>query len=354
MNLHVSRLALVALAMLWSGYAVVLGVVTLEMHANRTVAILALIAYAAAVVLALLGTRRWVQIPMSLAIATAALALASVLLGMSGLDPAKPLGYATWFVGGYGVVMTIVMTRQRPAVAWTSLIALVAILGTWAGPLGMIGMGVLGPFSWVLVAQLIFIGLRNAARDASVLAAAEQEASNWQAMQEAMAAERVQRLQGAERRARPMLEQIVASGGDLPPALREESRRLEAALRDEVRGRGLLDDRVRDAVAALRDAGTKVMLLDEGGLDDVAAEERQQILDQLAALLADVEADYVTVRTSPSQGPRVTVIGVKGDMDDEDGDVEVTMRQGLGSHAESADKDDSEDPEDESGDSSGD
>lgn len=333
MSLHVSRLVLVSLAVLWSGYSVILALATLSMHGDMVIASLSVVSYGISVFLALAGTSRWVQLPRGLAIASGLFCVFSVLLGMHGLDPAQPLGYATWFVGGYGVVMTIIMTRRQPGLAWSGLGVLVAILGAWAGPLGMIGLGVLGPFSWVLVAQLIFLGLRNAARDASLLAAAEQEASNWQAMQEAMVAERMLRLQGAERRARPMLERIVASGGNLSPALRDESRRLEAALRDEIRGRSLLDDNVREAVAALRDAGTKVMLLDEGGLDSVDASEREEILQQLAELLADAEADYVTVRTSPSHGPLVTVIGVKGDMDDEDSDVEVTMRAGLGPSA---------------------
>lgn len=330
MTMQVSRFMLIGLALLWAGYNIVLAVVTLEAHSVLWTAIAAIACYVLGVALALLGTGRWLQLPLLAALGVAALGLGTVLFGVQGLDPAAPLGYATWFVGGYGVLMTIIMTRRQPWVAWSGIVVLVALLGVWSGPGGILSLGALGPVAWVLVAQLILLGLRSAERDARLLAEAEQEASNWQALQEAVVAERVVRLQQTERRARPLLERIVSSKGVLGAEDRVQSLHLEAALRDEIRGRGLLTDKVREAVQVLRQAGTRVLLLDEGGLDDVPVEERTAVLEELAELLAAAQADHVTVRTSPVSGPLVTVVGIRGDEDDEDDDFEVTLRQGLG------------------------
>ncbi len=94
--------------------------------------------------------------------------------------------------------------------------------------------------------------------DAQTLTVAEQEAAKWQAAQDAHEQERRRRLDQTGKRALPMLRDIILAGGELSDAQRIESRVLEAGLRDEIRGRRLLNDRVRNSVLAARRRGTAV------------------------------------------------------------------------------------------------
>ena len=57
---------------------------------------------------------------------------------------------------------------------------------------------------------------------------------------------------------------------------------LEAAIRDEIRGRMLLTDAVRAEVQRARERGTTVTLLDEGGIDDLDEATRDRVLSRLA------------------------------------------------------------------------
>ena len=62
---------------------------------------------------------------------------------------------------------------------------------------------------------------------------------------------------------------------------------LEAAIRDEIRGRMLLTDAVRERGAARpRDGARVVTLLDEGGIDDLDEPTRDRVLSRLAEAVA--------------------------------------------------------------------
>ncbi len=111
--------------------------------------------------------------------------------------------------------------------------------------------------------------MAKAARDAQRFALAEREATDWQAAQEAHVYERQFRLGQTSSMALAMLRQIQRASGDLTDAQRAECLHLEGAIRDEIRGRKLLNDAVRDEVMLARRRGATVTLLDEGGIDDL-------------------------------------------------------------------------------------
>lgn len=124
------------------------------------------------------------------------------------------------------------------------------------------------------------------------------------------------RLAQTQRIAAPMLRRIADSGThtghELTDDERRECRTLEAAIRDEIRGRMLLTDTVRQAVKRARDRGATVTLLDEGGIDDLDEPARDRVLSRLAEAIADSRADRIIARTAAEGSPvAVTVVGLR-------------------------------------------
>ena len=185
--------------------------------------------------------------------------------------------------------------------------------------------------------------LLKAARDTQQFASAERQAAAWQAAQDAHLSERRYRLAQTARFAGGMLRQIVRSGGDLAEGDRQECRYLEGAIRDEIRGRRLLDDEVRAEVMAARRRGTIVSLLDEGGIDDLEDDDLHLVYRRLAAAIRESRTDRLVVRTVPRDSDvAVTVVGISvsdggnaialGEEDDEDEldlFLEIPRRSGL-------------------------
>ena len=109
-----------------------------------------------------------------------------------------------------------------------------------------------------------------------------------------------------------MLETVQRTGGNLTPAQREECLHLEGAVRDEIRGRKLLNDAVRDEVMDARRRGATVTLLDEGGIDDLSEDDLDRVLHELADAIHGTDADRVIARTVPEGSDvAVTVVGLR-------------------------------------------
>ena len=306
----VPRGLVLVLAGLFSAYHVVLGIYSIDLPRTPGPTIFALALYALATVLSL-----WPSSPMRMNLALAffnvAVCVVIPLLVGSQLDGSARNGYATWYVAAVGTLMTITATRRRSALAWVGVGALVVHTIIWAGPAQLLDMGVIGSVVWVTVAVLLARALAKAGRDSRQYALAEREATEWQAAQEAHLFERQVRLAQTLRLAAPMLRHIIDKHGELDAEDRQECRYLEAAVRDEIRGRKLLNDAVRDQVMAARRRGAIVTLLDEGTIDDLDGAELGAILDQLAAAIGESTADTIIARTAgEGSATAVTVVGL--------------------------------------------
>ncbi|MFC6354771.1 hypothetical protein [Luethyella okanaganae] len=307
----VPRMLILSLAALFSAYHVVLGVYSLDVPVSRWPPIAAMLLYAVATVISLWPTSP-TRMPAWLAAFNLAVCVALPLLVTSQLDGgAADNGYATWYVAAVGTLMTITATRRRQTVAWIGVGFLVVQTIVWAGPFALGNIGVVGSVVWVGIAHMLARALAKAGRDTRQFAVAEREATEWQAAQDAHLYERRFRLAQTNRIAAPMLRRIVDRGGDLTDEQRLECRYLEAAIRDEIRGRMLLNDAVRDRVRAARNRGTVVTLLDEGGIDDLDEEERERVLNHLAEAIGGSTADKIIARTvSDGSATAVTVVGL--------------------------------------------
>ncbi|GAA1514983.1 hypothetical protein [Agromyces terreus] len=306
----IPRWLLLVLAALFSAYHVMLAVTSIRVPASPWPTAAALVLYVVATVASLtVGSRA--RMPDWLAAFDLAVCIVMPLLVTSQLDPSASNGYATWYVAAVGTLMTIAAARRQILAAWLGVIALAVQTIVWAGPLALGELGVIGSIAWVAIAHMLAAALGTAARETRRYAQAEREAAEWQAAQDAHVFEGRERLAQTNRIAAPMLRRIADRGGVLTPLQRRECRILEAAIRDEIRGRMLLTDDVRAQVHRARERGATVTLLDEGGTDDLADVERERVLRRLAEAIASSGADRIIARTAAeTSAAAVTVVGL--------------------------------------------
>lgn len=322
----VPRWLLLVLGALFSAYHVVLGLYSLNVPAAPWPTLVALVLYSIATV-ASLWPGKQPRMPDWLAAFDLAVSIVLPLLVTSQLDADADNGYATWYVAAVGTLMTIAAARRQLVAAWLGVLALAVQTVAWAGPLSLGTLGVIGSIVWVAIAHMLTSALTAAARETRRYAQAEREAAAWQAAQDAHLFEGRMRLAQTNRIAAPMLRRIAVRGGDLTEAERQECRMLEAAIRDEIRGRMLLTDAVRAEVQRARERGTVVMLLDEGGIDDLDEPSRDRVLSRLAEAIAGSRADRIIARTAAEGSPvAVTVVGLR---DSADGGTTVDDTDGL-------------------------
>lgn len=217
--------------------------------------------------------------------------------------------YATWYIGGLGAVMTILVVRRRPWPAWSGT----ALLAGWSmfllGPGDALGLGLVGSIVWVAGAQFFTFALDRAARDTERLSELQRKSSAVHAAQSGQQRERRIQVQRALAVAGPVLGRTIASGGSLTPEERTEARIAEGRLRDELRGPRLLDEAVREALDAARRRGALVTVLDEGGLDGLDDGQLGAIRRELADTLRSARSERLYIRTSPDERVAVTVVG---------------------------------------------
>lgn len=270
------------------------------------------------------GSRGPSQMPLGIAMLSIVVAAIVPTAVMTSVPPeARELSYATTFLGAIGVLLTVVVIRRRTRVAWcgVALLAIGAIV--WLGPHLALALGLTGSVMWVLTAQLLLRGLDRLARDSVRLVELQHAAVAWGRSQDARRRERRVRVQFALRTAGPVLERVIASGGELNAAERLQARVAEGALRDYLRGGRLLDQDVRRELDAARARGIAVTMVDDGGLDLISGAELREIRQQLAQAIAGAESGRLIIRTSRRAETAVSVVGRSNASDSDEDDVSL-------------------------------
>ncbi|GAA1689027.1 hypothetical protein GCM10009808_02440 [Microbacterium sediminicola] len=242
-----------------------------------------------------------------LAVVTAAIVPAALTFSVP--ESARNAPYVTWYLGGIGALMVVVMVRRRPVFAWIGTAILIAISSAALGPVPALLSGLLGSIVWVAMAQLIVLLTDRATVDTGKLVELQRSAAAWQAAHAVRQRERRVQIQRALSVAGPILTHTIAQGGALSPEEKVEARLAEGSLRDELRAARLLDDAVRHELEAARRRGATVTVLDEGGLEGIDGEELEIIRRELAATLHEARSDRLFIRTSPHERVAVTVVG---------------------------------------------
>ncbi|MET4782103.1 hypothetical protein [Glaciihabitans sp. UYNi722] len=310
MIISVPRYLIIGLAAIFSAYHLLLATVSIDVPREKGPYIAAMALYAIATI-ASLWLSRSPRMPIWMAAFNAVVALVVPLLVTSQVQEVPKDSYAAWYTAAIGTLMVITSTRHRHTFAWIGIGALIVETIAWSGPGGLIAFGVVGDVLWVGVSHALSLSLAKAGRDTRQYALAEREAVEWRAAQEAHVSERQFRLGQTSRMSLPMLRQIVAVGAELTEGQRLECLYLEGAIRDEIRGRKLLNNRVREQIMVARRKGTTVTLLDEGGLDDLDAGDLERVLNRLAEAIRDTQTGKLIARTVPEGSDiAITVVGL--------------------------------------------
>lgn len=260
----------------------------------------------------------------------AVLALANALLVPAATwfavaPAARAEAYATWSLGGISALMTIVMVRRRPWIAWSGVVMVSVEAFIAIGVRDALALGVVGAVVWVGIAQIMTRLVERAARDTADLTELQRAASEWLASQDGRRRERRTQIQRALAVAGPVLVRTVETGGELDDDEREQARLAEGRLRDDMRGRLLLDDAVRERLEAARRRGAAVTVLDEGGLDGIDDAGLAEIRVQLAEALDESTSERLYIRTSSHPQIAVTVVGRSRPADAPDVDEQVDL-----------------------------
>ncbi|WP_375407470.1 hypothetical protein [uncultured Amnibacterium sp.] len=237
------------------------------------------------------------------------------VLGTVAVDPLRDsYDSGGWSVRAAGCMVVVLYWRRREPLAWLLTAALVAHTMLWAGPGGLDRFSV--SRTVLLVAVLAGGGwaLQRTTRDMQRSSAAERREIEYLAAQDAYHAERQLRFVTTGRLAAPMLQRIADARGRLDPADRAECRVLEETIRDEIRGRRLLNDVLRDRIMALRRRGSIVQVNDDGGIDDLEPAVVDPMLTRVAEAIAPLTSDRIVIRTSAADSPSaLTVVATSSD-----------------------------------------
>ncbi|WP_156165363.1 hypothetical protein [Demequina rhizosphaerae] len=254
--------------------------------------------------------------PLGLTVAVLGIVAASTALVLYALPDSGTLGRATWYLGANAWLLWFLILRRRARLAWAGGLVMVAETMAWAelsGRGALDGLNLASPQVLLLVIATLFGGaLRRSTWRINALARRSVDAAAA-----AGAVEAARRIQ--DQRADELAEVVVpaltllASGKALDDAEREEIVRVEAQLRDSVRGHGLALPPIVAAATRARSRGVNVTLLDDLGAPLSSAENAAVVRAVEKAL--DAAADgSVTVRLLPSgREDMLTIVSLGGD-----------------------------------------
>lgn len=238
-----------------------------------------------------------------------------------------------WYTCGIlaGCVMVWMAGHRAPPLV--AVLALATQLTLWAGPTGTIRLGLAAEIVLIVSGVMMHRTISSVTTAADLAAVRHREISVRQNEHDAFDRERQHRLRRVSTTAGPMLRYIVACDGYLSDTARAECRVLEQSLRDEIRGRRLLNDAMRTVVSMHRRRGTQVQVLDDGGLDTIDPVALSALLDDAARRLERVTASRIIIRTGrPDSDTAITLVATTPtgtgsalglNDDDDDDDVEL-------------------------------
>jgi len=257
--------------------------------------------------------------PLSLTLALLGIIAASTTLVCYALpnDPQLDLGRATWHLGANTWLIWFLILRRRVLLAWVGGIVMVLVTATWAQ---LAGRGALkglllaeSQIALMVVATLFGASLRRTAQRINELTERSVSASAVAASANAAQEIRVQRAAELASTAVPLLDRI-STGAPITDDDMAEFARVEAHLRDSVRGRSLMMPVLVTAIGRARERGVEVTLLDDRGSELPSQAAMAEIGIRLAAALDRVDAGAVTIRLlPPGRDIAITMVSRKGE-----------------------------------------
>lgn len=315
--IRIPRISAIVLASGFGLYHAVLGLLNLPEYQQPGFAAAALALYVFALSNSLLQGPG-LSLKLRWAILNLGVAIFVPLFMSEALDKEAITGFNTWHVSAMGTLLAITAIRQQRFIAWVGAGFVVVQVLAWGGLDILFDSGLLGVLVLVTASQVAASGLKTAALAASQYRAQTIAVLEATDASTAARAERKLRVSEALDDARPLLEKIIATRGQLSEADRSEARLTEAALRDWIRGRSMITDELVVAVRKARARGIEVLLLDDGGFKDATETQKAELIDRVIKELAVIKSGKVVIRAVPGQNWRLTMAALRKDAEKPD------------------------------------
>jgi hypothetical protein len=275
--------------------------------ADREIEILALVIYLALGVVSTLFYQG-LKIPAWLAMVNMIFAVVAPQLIILEREISAQENIGGWLVTGVSIILTATAVRQHRWLALLGFLFLAAEMVIKYGPIAIVSQGLIGALVFILAGLGVSSGIKRATADSDRYREQQAQSLASIAATEAAQTARTLGLQEVLRSAIPTLERIAKATEPLSAEEKMKAKFLELALRDEIRGKGLLTPAVRAEVARLRNLGVEVALLDEGGLDELTDKQKKEIFDRAIAELQIVSGGRVTIRSPKNETFKLTVV----------------------------------------------
>lgn len=213
-----------------------------------------------------------------------------------------------WVVMGTALMLTGTAVRQQARLALIGLALLLGVLIVEYGQGAASTAGLAGALVFVLAGLGVSRGIARTTREMAKFKAKEVESRSKIAEVEAASLERQQRLSQVLGTAVPLLSVIKEMNAPLDDELRQSAKLVEATLRDNLRGRDLLNQAMSHEVQRLRNLGVEVLILDEGGTESLTPEQRDELLNKAVEKLQVVTSGRVTIRSPKAEEFKLTVV----------------------------------------------
>ena len=305
-SLMVSRITISVVIFFYSCYHAWLGLSSLYAYSMPNLAIGFIVAY---LVFSLISISFYagLRIPTWLALINLSFVLVTPWIFTQMIIENEPASYSTWFVVGLATLMGITSFRGHVIVGWLGFFAIASQIIIWGGFGTLLNAGIVGALLMVFAGHASGYAVRTADRQAAESIESQRAFEVGAASRTAARKFRQERIQQTLQKAEPILTEIVESQGHLDSDKSENARLLEAELRDLIRGRGLINERVSEAAKKARARGVKVELLDEGGLEELDEVQRGEILEKVANAIDAAVDGKITIRSPRGESWKVSI-----------------------------------------------
>jgi hypothetical protein len=246
------------------------------------------------------------MMPIWLAVVNLLVAIAIPQLVQVAIDVTATGSQSSWYVTGVGALMAVTAIRGHAAISWVGMAIMALYVLTWGGIGSLFDTGLAGALALVVAAHAISYSLDRSEIETKQYLQKSIEIQALSAADSVTRQERSRRLSETLEVAYPLLKKI--SRGEINQESRLEAKMLEAQLRDAIRGRNLINEKLRASIYSARQRGIEVTVLDEGGLDSITNLARDQIRNRLATELDQVVEGRVTIRASRGSKTSTTFV----------------------------------------------
>jgi len=213
---------------------------------------------------------------------------------------------SSWYVSGIGALLAVTAIRGHQVVSWigSSILSLEVLV--WGGAGALFNTGLAGALALVVAANALSYALARIETETQTFLDKSIELEAAATIEVATRTERSRRLTETLQVSYPLLEKIAS--GQLDQETKSAASLLEAELRDGIRGRDLIDSKLKSAIRSARSRGVEVVVLDEGGLASLTEKSKSDIRQKFALELDGISSGRVTIRAPRGGKTKATFV----------------------------------------------